>query len=106
MSDINESNAGRIRALMDILNESATDEEIVEAADFDQGDEEEEDKSHGEKYGHDASMPGKAAAHVRYTPARQSDNPMVEDVSLEKSFLDYLKEAEEKTSSDEDASEN
>jgi hypothetical protein len=105
MSNINESNAGGIRALMDILNESATTRS-VEAADFDQGDEEEEDKRRCEKYGHDASMPGKAAAHVRYTPARQSDNPMVEDVSLEKSFLDYLKEAEEKTSSDEDESEN
>jgi hypothetical protein len=60
-----------------------------------------------EEYGHAASMPGKASAQVRYTPARQSDNPMVEDISLEKSFLDYLKEAQDKEdSAEEDESEN
>ena len=110
---IDESNAGRMRAMLEILSESVEEvtevseaaeaveeekevaeegEEVSEAAEFDL---DEKLESKGEEYEGTASMPGKAAAKVRYTPARQGDNPMVEN-DLYKSFLEYLKEAEAK----------
>lgn len=73
--------------------------EVEEAAEFDHR----LNDMEAEKYASDASMPGKASARVRYTPARQSDNPMAEDINLEKSFLDYLKEAQDNDASEEEA---
>lgn len=114
MKHINESNAGAIRAMLDILNESV-EEEVVEAAEETNEEAEEvseaaehdlDEKQHskGELYKGATDMPGKANAKVRLTPADSADNPMVEN-DLHKSFLEYLKEAEAKETAEESVEE-
>lgn len=107
---IDESNASGIRAVLDILNESVeevveaaeeTNEEAEEVAEAAEHDLDEKQESKGELYKGETSMPGKADQKIRQV-GNTGDNPMAcLENDLYKSFLEYLKETEEKEATEE-----